>query len=206
MTYKLYNRDGSGGFVVEAALALADLPFGLLQLDTLPGTPLPESFRAVNPWCQVPVLILPDGTVLTETVAILLHLAACNPNKGLAPAVGTSAHAQLMRWLVFAGVNVYESHLRSAYPQRFTTAAAGEAAVREAAIKRTGDALRVLDNAMEPGPYLLGGSMTVADIYIAMLHLWYPGEQSFVNLMAMTDEVRRHPVIAPIWIRHFGAR
>ena len=59
MTYQLYNRDGSGGFVVEAVLALADESFELIRLDSTPGTPLPESFRDINPWRQVPVLITP---------------------------------------------------------------------------------------------------------------------------------------------------
>jgi len=55
MIYKLYNRLGSGGFVVEAALTLCDEPFELINLDSTPGTELPESFRAFNPWGQVPV-------------------------------------------------------------------------------------------------------------------------------------------------------
>ena len=48
MSYKLYNRTGSGGFVVEAALALADQPYQLVTMETKPGTPLPESFREIN--------------------------------------------------------------------------------------------------------------------------------------------------------------
>ena len=34
MTYQLYNRLGSGGFVVEAALTLAQAPFELITLDS----------------------------------------------------------------------------------------------------------------------------------------------------------------------------
>ena len=45
MIYTLYNRPGSGGFVVEAALTLAGAPFELIELDSKAGTPLPESFR-----------------------------------------------------------------------------------------------------------------------------------------------------------------
>ncbi len=80
MSYRLYNRPGSGGFVVEAALALADADFDLVELDSKAGTPLPESFREHNPWRQVPTLILPDGSTMTETAAILIHLAACHPD------------------------------------------------------------------------------------------------------------------------------
>ncbi|MEM9685263.1 MAG: glutathione S-transferase family protein, partial [Pseudomonadota bacterium] len=176
MTYRLYNRPGSGGFVVEAALALADAPFELEELDSKAGTPLPESFRSINPWGQLPTLILPDGSTMTETAAILAHLAACHPDKKLAPTPGTPAHAQFLRWLVFTNVNVYESVLRRSYPFRYTTNEAALEGTREAAIARMGEALAVLEGAIEPGPFLLGDELSLADVYVAMLFIWFRGE------------------------------
>ena len=97
MSYRLYNRPGSGGFVVEAALKLAEAPFELVELESKPGTPLAESFRETNPWKQLPVLVLPDGSIMTETAAILIHLAACFPEKDLAPSPCTSEHGKFLR-------------------------------------------------------------------------------------------------------------
>ena len=116
MIYTLYNRPGSGGVVVEAALTLADAPFELIELDSKAGTPLPESFRETNPWGQLPTLILPNGTTMTETSAILVHLALCFPDKHLAPPPGTSAHGRFLRWTTFANVNLYEAVVRRGYP------------------------------------------------------------------------------------------
>ena len=48
--YTLYNRLRSGGAVVEAALRWAGADFELVELDSLIGTPLPESFKGTNPW------------------------------------------------------------------------------------------------------------------------------------------------------------
>ena len=101
MTYQLYNRDGSGDFVVEAALALAGAPFEIVKLDSKSGTALPDTFRGTNPWRQVPTLILPGGSTMTETAAILIHIAACYPDRALAPRPGTPAHAKFLRWLIF---------------------------------------------------------------------------------------------------------
>lgn len=206
MPYRLYNRVGSGGFVVEAALALAETEFELEELDSRPSTPLPESFRKKNPWRQVPTLILPDGSTMTETAAILIHLAACHPDKGLGPAPGTAEHAQFLRWMVFANVNVYESLLRRPYPDRYTTDPNGLEAVREAAANRMGEALSVLENATDAGPYLLGDAMTALDVYVAMLFTWYPGGVDLPRLAALTDGVKRHPVAGPIFRKHFGDR
>ena len=112
MSYTLYNRPGSGGFVVEAALTLAETPFQLIELDSKAGTTLPDSFRETNPWGQLPTLILPDGSTMTETAAMLIHIAAAFPEKNLAPPPGTPAHAAFLRWTVFAGINVYEARPR----------------------------------------------------------------------------------------------
>ena len=206
MSYLLYNRPGSGGFVVEAALTLAGAPFELQEFESKPGTPLPESFRGTNPWGQVPTLVLPDGTTMTEGAAILIHLAACFPDKGLGPAPGSPAHAGFLRWMVFASVNLYEAVLRRAYPFRYTTDPDGYGALRAAADARMRDALAVLEAAVAPGPFLLGREMSVADIYIAMLFTWFAGEIDAPYLTALTDGVKQHPVISPIWRRHFGDR
>ncbi len=206
MSYRLYNRPGSGGFVVEAALALADADFDLVELDSKAGTPLPESFREHNPWRQVPTLILPDGSTMTETAAILIHLAACHPDMALAPPSGTSAHAAFLRWLVFANVNIYEAVLRLPYPDRYTTDPGGLEAVREAAIARMGKALSVLENTIDPGPFLLGSAMSLVDVYVAMLFTWYRGDIDAPKLAGLKAGVKKNPIVAPIWHRHFGDR
>ena len=206
MTYHLYNRLGSGGFVVEVALRLAEASFDLTELDSKTGTPLPESFREINPWRQVPALVLPDGSLMTETSAILIHLAACHPDKPLGPSPGTSQHARFLRWLIFANVNIYESLLRVPYPDRFTTDPNGLDAVREAAEKRVGEALGVVEDAIQAGPFMLGQSMAVLDVYLAMLFIYYRGGLEFPRLTALKEGVKRNSVAGPVWHRHYGDR
>ncbi len=205
MGYTLHNRPGSGGFVVEAALTLADAPFTLAELESRAGTPLPESFRATNPWGQVPTLILPNGSTMTETSAILIHLALCFPDKPLGPRPGTPMHGAFLRWIVFANVNLYEAVLRRAYPFRFTDDPAGHDALRSAASRRMCEAIALID-ANVAGTFLLGEEMTVADIYIAMFLAWWPGDVEAPRVARIAEEVRCHPVVGPIWRRHFGGR
>ena len=205
MSYTLYNRPGSGGFVVEAALTLADAPFELIELDSKAGTPLSESFRDTNPWGQLPTLTLPDGTTMTETSAILVHLALCFPDKRLAPPPGTPAHGAFLRWTTFANVNLYEAVLRRGYPFRFTDDPQGYDALRSAANRRMGEALALVDAHVE-GPFLLGEEMTVADIYVAMFFIWRRGDIEAPRLARIAEAVRDHPVIGPVWRRHFGER
>ncbi len=206
MTYRLYNRVGSGGFVVEVALELADAPYELVELDSKPGTPIAETFRDINPWRQVPTLFLHDGSMMTETAAILIYLATCHPEKALAPTPGTPEHATFLRWIVFTNVNVYEAALRRIYPSRYTTDPDAIEATQQAAIVRMGEALGVLEEAIDTGPYLFGETMSVLDVYVAMLQIWFKGDIDAPKLVALKNGVKQHPTIAPMWHRHFQDR
>ncbi len=206
MTYRLYNRDGSGGFAAEAALTLADASFELIKLKSLPGTALPSSFREINPWGQVPVLITADGTLLTETGAILAHIAACYPGPNIGPKPGTSAFGELLRWSVFMSVNVYENIHRTGYPERFTTDPNGIQGVVEASSQRLGDALQLIEQALERREFLLGEGMSVVDIYLAMLNAWHGERRGYPRCDAVTHKIARYQTIAPIWQRNFDHR
>jgi glutathione S-transferase len=205
MNYQLYNRRGSGGFVVEAALTLADATFTLHLLDTSPGLPLPESFRETNPWRQVPTLVLGDGSVMTETAAILIYLNSVHKDKALGPALGSKTYSQFLRWCVFASVNVYEAVLRVTYPERYTTDLASVMHVRESALQRAAEGLGVIEAAIGTQPFLLGQNMGILDVYLAMLYLWFRGELEAPRLESITEHVRTHPIVSPLWRRDFGA-
>ena len=57
------------------------------QVDLMTGEQLGEAYRAINPHCTVPALVLDDGTVLTEVIGIVTYLEALHPEK---PLLGTT--------------------------------------------------------------------------------------------------------------------
>ena len=205
MTYILHNRDGSGGFAVEAALVLAKVPFELIPLESLPGTPLPETFQTINPWGQVPVLILPDGSRITESAAMLIHLSLCYPHAGLGPVPATSEYAQFLRWILFANINLYENILRRTYSSRYTDDA-GIRALQRTAQQRIQKALSLFETtiAMSSSSYLVGKTLSVADIYLAMLYHWCQVEGQWPKLDQLHHHVMTHTMIMPLWQRHFA--
>lgn len=50
MRYRLHNRLGSGGFVIEAALTIADIPFDYEPLASDPSTSLGDLIQKQNKW------------------------------------------------------------------------------------------------------------------------------------------------------------
>jgi glutathione S-transferase len=202
MTYTLYSHDGSGGFVVEAALVKAGAAHKVVTVDTAKGEQNRPEFVAINPMRQVPALKMPDGSVMTESAAIVVHLAEAFPDKGLGPKPTTPAHAQFLRWMFFMAANIYEGDLRYFYADRYTTDPAGVPGVKAAGAAHMKKSFAVLDEALAPGPFLCGPAMTMADVYLAMLMDWSPDPITAPRLRAVTKAVATDPQIAPLWQRH----
>jgi glutathione S-transferase len=202
MTYTLYSHDGSGGFAVEAALTKAAAPHKVVVVDTAKGDQNRPDFVAINPMRQVPALVLPDGTVMTESAAMVIHLANVFPDKGLAPTSATSAHARFLRWMLFMAANLYEGDLRYYYPDRYTSDPNGIPGVKAAGAAHMMKSFGIVDEALASGPFLCGSALTMADAYLAMLTAWSPEPITSRRIMAVREAVAADPQIAPLWRRH----
>ena len=208
MSYTLYNSDGSGSFIVEAALIMAGAEFTKIEIDTASGMHRNAEFAAINPMKQIPTLVLPGGEIMTETAAIVIYLAQQFTAKGLSPEAGTPEQARFLRWMVFMSANLYEGALRVFYTERYTTdeSPAGLAGVKAAAENSMRTACAVLEaDLARHGAWLSGPSMTLVDVYFTMIHSWTPemaDTSAMPKLSALAQAVRADALIAPILERH----
>lgn len=203
MSYKLYTNPRTGGFIAEAGLILADAPHEVITVNHFTGGQQDPEFLKINPRGQVPALVLPDGTALSESAAMAIHLTEAFPDANLAPPLGSSGRAAFLRWIVFLSVNIYEGDLRYYYADRYTTDPEGVPAVQEAALNFTRNGLEIVEQELRSLPFLAGQSLSLADMYLAMVRLWYRGEGEFPRIAEVTDAVRTHPPIAALWNRYF---
>lgn len=70
---------------VRAALNLKGVDYAIQTVDLMKGDECGEDFRQINPMAGVPVLVLEDGTVLTQSMAILDWIEETYPNPPLLP-------------------------------------------------------------------------------------------------------------------------
>src|ERR1700712_483368 len=128
--YRLYGRKNSGSFAVQVALEQIGAPYDVAWIGSEAADV--AAFRKLNPAGRVPALMLPDGTVMFESAAILIHLGLAAPKSGLAPEPGSVEHAAFLQWMVFLSANVYEAVLRIYYAARYSTRGeADDGAIRE---------------------------------------------------------------------------
>jgi glutathione S-transferase len=175
--YKLYGRANAGSLAVQIALEEIGAPYDLIWVGRTAAEV--EAFRRINPTAKVPALVLPDGTPVFESAAILIHLTDAHPTAGLAPVAGSTAHARFLQWMLFLSSNVYEAALRSYYPERYSTA--GPAAAAQIKAQAVDDyARQLIHGALSP--YVLGERLSAADPYLHMLAGWYPGDATALSL------------------------
>jgi GST-like protein len=185
--YRLYGRQGSGSLAVQVALEEIGVPFERVWIAKEPEAV--ARFREINPTGKVPALQLPDGTLMFESAAILVHLSLVHPNAGLAPPPGTSEHALFLQWMTFLSANVYEAALRIYYSERFSTRGALDAeAIREQGTRDYLAHLELLSRSLKP--YVLGARYSIADVYLYTLASWYPGGNE--DLYARLPQLRQH--------------
>jgi glutathione S-transferase len=173
--YKLYGRQGSGSFAVQVALEEIGTPYERVWIPN-ESTHAAE-WRAISATGRVPVLALPDGTLMFESAAMLIHLSLAHPGADLAPRPGTSQHARFLQWMVFLSANVYEAALRTYYSDRYS--AQGEAhapGIRERGTLEFLEHLSLVSQSL--GPYVLGATYSIADVYLYMLASWFPGAKA----------------------------
>jgi glutathione S-transferase len=191
---------------VEAMLSFLDVPYRVIDVDRDAERRYPDWFVAINPMAQVPVLELPDGNVMTESAAMMIHLADSFPEAQLAPELSSSLRPQFLRWMLYLATTVYMSDLRLYYPAHYTEDANGVTAIRAAASRQMAREWDIYAAALGKGPFILGLEMSAVDIYAAMLTTWsddVPGLfAKHPNLKAMHDAVAAVPRIATVWARH----
>ncbi|MBL8699351.1 MAG: glutathione S-transferase [Alphaproteobacteria bacterium] len=201
--YRLYWRENTGAFAVDVALSLAKAPATRIHVDTKSGENRTPRFLALNPLGQVPTLELPDGTVMTESAAMLLLVAERFPAAALAPTPADPARGQFLRLLLLLAVPVYETELHVSYPARYTADAAGADGVLRAARARQDQLFALLAAELGDKPFLLGDRAGIIDAYFAMLAKWYGGDAGRAALEAHRARLRTDRVVDEVWRRYF---
>jgi len=126
------------------------------------GLDSPE-YRKLNPNRLVPV-IEDDGFVLWESDAIVRYLAAAHDQGRLMPA-DARQRALADQWMTWTGSALYADIIVTIFLGLIRTPAAERnVAAIEAAAKRAGERLGILDAQLAGRSYILGDQLTVADI------------------------------------------
>ncbi|RZI58786.1 MAG: glutathione S-transferase family protein [Rubrivivax sp.] len=207
MGWTLFGSVASGSTAVEAALTLLGIEVDLIEGATWEAEAARVRVGAANPMRQIPTLVDDAGRVMTESAAILIHLADTHPQARLAPAVDDPRRAEFLRWMVFVSSAIYSLHWIKPDVTRVGARPDQRDQVVDAVHDRIAFCWGVMDAQMMPGRYLLGDELSVLDLYVTVVSRFGPWRERFYEVApTMSPIVRRvdaDPRLQEFWAARF---
>lgn len=208
--YTLYGKKGSGSATTQVALELIGVSYRVIETASWEPNDAFSELLKVNPLGQIPTLVLPDGGVLSESAAILIHLGLAHPESGLLPR-DPSARAQAVRGMVFIAANCYAAISIIDFPERWCADADNDDVVKDRI--RAGTRVRLhkhwemFADLFLARPYLSGEALGALDIHAAVVSKW-SGTRKHVeehrpDFHAALMRIEAHPKIAAVFAQHW---
>jgi glutathione S-transferase len=171
VSLKLYFAPGACSFVPHAMLEIAGVNFEPALVKLHKGEQRTADYLALNPRGQVPVLV-DEGVVITQIVAILLHLDAKLPQAHIFPA-GGAARTHALSVLAWMNNTVHPTFTHFFMPEKFCDDEVAKQAIRAFAVPRYRECLQEIETLAEKAqPWISGEHPGALDAYALTLLRW----------------------------------
>ncbi|MGH8373327.1 MAG: glutathione S-transferase family protein [Gammaproteobacteria bacterium] len=169
--YTLYYSPGAASMAVHLTLLESGVPHKLHLLDLDAKQQKSADYLKLNPNGVVPTLIV-DGKPYYECAALLMLLAERHPDARLAPLPGAATRALYLQWMFHFANTLQPAFRQWFYPAEYG-AIGNEAEIKRFASQRVEAAWDRLDAQLAAhGPYVLGDTFSLTDLYATMLMRW----------------------------------
>lgn len=207
--YTLFGYKNSGSAAVEICLEMAGLPYELIEAASWRKSSRVDDLARYNPLRQIPTLSTPDGEVLTESAAIIIHLGLAHPQSGILPQA-PDARAQAIRGLVFIAANCYALISIIDYPARYLPPDADKAE-RSRLVKGSRSRLHLHWDAFADqftGSPFLGGEQPGGLDALAVVVSKWSGTRQFLRrrqpaFYQLLRRIEGHGAVASVLERHW---
>jgi glutathione S-transferase len=196
-TLTLYYSPGSCSLAPRIILAETGLAHDLKLVSIARGEQNNPEFLAINP---IPVLV-EDGEVLVETLAILARLAALAPEARLLPQA-PAAQARCLSVMAWLSSTLQPGFSRVFRPARIASDEAAHPGVKESGKASCWRNVRDIDGLLACREWLTGDSYGVADPYALIFYAW--GKRIGLPMRELShytefkDRMLRRPSVARI--------
>ncbi|MEO5693336.1 MAG: glutathione S-transferase family protein [Usitatibacter sp.] len=202
----LLGSKGCGNAIVEMAFAVANIPLEFEEVDYSAGSATRARLLEANPLGQVPTLVLPDGRILTESLAMIHYANDLAPKAGLVPPKADVARVPFLRWSTFIVAALYPTWTYGDEPAKWVEDTQGAKQLRESTDSHRKTLwAQVEDVAGEP--YFLGSQFSAIDLYVTAMARWRPGQAWFTKnaprLTAIAQKTSATAKVADVMKRNF---
>lgn len=179
----LYHSPNTRSSAARILLEELGAPHTLQVLDMKAGENRQPAYLAINPMGKVPA-ITDNGALVTEQVAIMIHLADRFPKAGLAPSIDDPLRGPYLRWMVY-----YAACLEPAVVDQATKRE--PAPVGMSPYGHYDTVMETLIAQLRTGPWLLGERFTAADVLWGSAMTWMSGWKLVPDVPEIRSYVER---------------
>jgi len=173
MSFKLYFAPGACSFVPHCMLQRAGAEYEPIMVKLHKGEQHEADYQAINPRGQVPVLV-DDGQVVTQILAIVLHLDQKFPDAQFLP-TSPLARTKAIETLAWMNNTVHPTFTHIFMPQKFSDQADVQANLKAFNTQTYKGLLFELESfvsAKAPSAWLSGDQLGPLDAYALTLTRW----------------------------------
>jgi glutathione S-transferase len=131
-----------------------------------------EEFKRINPIGETPSLMLRDGRIVSESMAILHHIAAKTRSKGFGFEPGTPDDDRLHQMLAFLNTSFFNAFGPLWYAFEHELGPEAKQALRDYGIAKVEKAHAHLETLLGGKQWLLGDKRSLADAYFIGIARW----------------------------------
>ena len=185
MKYQIYGRSETGSDIIEYLFHELSIDYEFIEVDEK-NVKSDEKILKINPLGRVPMVKLPDGKFLIESLAIVYHFL--KRENHLLPSTETEMN-EFHQIMAFMSSSFYPIILLFYHPDHYVSDKNSEDL-----ITKSQNILHRYLNFIEDkiGEFVIGNELSAADFYLFTLLFWleedhflenYPKIQSFYNKM-----------------------
>ena len=172
---KLYYAPGTISIAVAITLEEAGLPYDAVKIDFRSAEQTLPDYLAINAKGRVPALGLQDGTVLTETGALLEYIAALSPAAKLVPADPIQA-AQMRSAMYYLASTMHVAHAHKMRGSRWAKQQSSFDDMAAMVPQTMAACATHVETHLLRGTCVLGQDFSIADPYLFVGCNWLEGD------------------------------
>ena len=185
--YRLYAHRNSYAMTTHLMLEELGIDYDVIWFNVHKPEEFPPEFLDLNPNAKVPVLVTPDGVVY-ESAATLLYLSEHHGNRFMPAELGAQ-RARAQQWLIYLMSTFQPEVMIQFHAERyFPDDVSMQQALRSASRRELELLWKIIEDALDPGPWFLGETYSICDVLFVMQAIWK--ENQPVDLSKLPNTVR----------------
>ena len=191
MKYEIYGRSETGSDIIEYLFHELSIDYEFIEVDEK-NVKSDEKILRINPLGRVPMVKLPDGKFLIESLAIVYHLLKVGNH--LLPNTETEMD-EFHQIMAFMSSSFYPIILLFYHPDHYVSDKNAEDLITKSQ-NILHSYLNFIENKI--GEFVIGNELSAADFYLFTLLFWleedhflvnYPKIQNFFNRMTKNQTI-----------------